>query len=42
MNIEEENEKFIIIEPKDEKDTKEEEINLLSRKCLRYNKAVKK
>ena len=42
MNIEEEDEKIINIKPKDEKDTKEEEKNLLSRKRLRYNKVVKK
>ena len=42
MNIEEEDEKIINIKPKGEKDTKEEEKKLLSKKRLRYNKVVKK
>jgi len=42
MNIEEEDEKIINMHSKDEKDSKEEEKNLLSKKRLRYNKVVKK
>ena len=42
MNIEEEDDKIVNIKPKDEKDMKEEDKNLLSRKRLRYNKVVKK
>ena len=42
MTIEEEDEKIINIKPKGEKDNKEEDKNLLSKKRLRCNKVVKK
>ena len=41
MNIKEQEENIIDIKSKDEKNSKEEEINLLNKKRLRYNKVVK-
>lgn len=42
MNIEEQEENIINSKPIKEKDSKEEEKNLLSKKRLRYNKIVNK
>ncbi len=41
MNIEEQKENIIEIKSRGEKNAKEEEINLLNKKRLRYNKIVK-
>jgi hypothetical protein len=41
MNIKEQEENIIDIKSKDEKNSKEEETNLLNKKRLRYNKVVK-
>ena len=42
MNIEEQDENIIISKPTEEKDSKIEEKNLLSKKRLRYSKVVNK